>query len=150
MALIKESDIGIVLSKFNGFHQSPSFAADKFDDCVVHYLDLKIIGWHNIGLLTQFGNAWHTWNMCTLPVTHPRISKQLGLKPCIIETYVVTRNYQMIKWRNFVMYVMHSQTVLVSQYCVTWNPIQLCLQVTIALKRMIFLRSFSIYPTLEK
>ena len=43
MALIKESDIGIVLSKFNGFLQSLSFTADKFDDGVVHYLDLKII-----------------------------------------------------------------------------------------------------------
>ena len=40
LALIKQSDIDNVLSKINGFHPSLNF--DKFDDGVVHYLDLKI------------------------------------------------------------------------------------------------------------
>ena len=43
LALIKESDIDDVLSKLNGFHPSLNFTVDKFDDGVVHYLDLKII-----------------------------------------------------------------------------------------------------------
>ena len=37
LALIKESDID------NSFHPSLNFTVDKFDDGVVHYLDLKII-----------------------------------------------------------------------------------------------------------
>ena len=42
LALIKQSDIDNVLSKLNGFHPSLNFTVDKFDDGVVHYLDLKI------------------------------------------------------------------------------------------------------------
>ena len=39
---------------------------------------------------------------CTFPVTHPGISKQLGLKPRIIDLqkYVVIRNYYRIKSRK--------------------------------------------------
>ena len=43
LALIKELDIDAVLSKLNGFHPSLNFTVDKFDDGIVHYLDLKII-----------------------------------------------------------------------------------------------------------
>ena len=42
LALIKESDINIVLNKLNSFHPSLKFTVDKFDDGVVHYLDIKI------------------------------------------------------------------------------------------------------------
>ena len=41
--MIKESDIDNILSKLNGFHSSLKFTVDKFNDGVVHYLDLKII-----------------------------------------------------------------------------------------------------------
>ena len=41
-ALIQESYIYNVLSKLNGFCPSLNFTVDKFDDGVVHYLDLKI------------------------------------------------------------------------------------------------------------
>ena len=43
LALFKESDPDNVLSKLNGFHPSLNFTVDKFDDGVVHYLDLKVI-----------------------------------------------------------------------------------------------------------
>ena len=42
LALIKESDINIVLKKLNSFHLSLKFTGDKFDDGIVHYLDIKI------------------------------------------------------------------------------------------------------------
>ena len=81
--MIKESDTDNVLSKLNGFHPSLHFTVHKFDDGVVHYLDLKIIN-NETDIFT-----------CTFPVTHPGISKQLGLKPCIIEQqkYLLIRNY---------------------------------------------------------
>ena len=44
LALIKESDINIVLKKLNSFHPSLKFTVDKFDDDIVHYLDIKIVG----------------------------------------------------------------------------------------------------------
>ena len=43
LALIKESDINIVLKKLNSFHPSLKFTVDKFDDDIVHYLDIKIV-----------------------------------------------------------------------------------------------------------
>ena len=43
LALIKESDINIVLKKLNSFHPSLKFTVDKFDDGIVHYLDIKIV-----------------------------------------------------------------------------------------------------------
>ena len=43
LTLIKESDIDNVLSKLNDFHPSPNFTVEKFDDGVVHYLDVKIM-----------------------------------------------------------------------------------------------------------
>ena len=43
LALIKESDINTVLHKLNSFHPNLKFAVDKFDDGIVHYLDIKII-----------------------------------------------------------------------------------------------------------
>ena len=43
LALIKESDIDDVIGKLNSFHPSLNVTVDKFDDGVVHYLDLKII-----------------------------------------------------------------------------------------------------------
>ena len=43
LALIKESDINIVLKKLNSFHPRLKFAVDKFDDSIVHYLDIKIV-----------------------------------------------------------------------------------------------------------
>ena len=41
--MIKESDIDNVFSKLNGFCPSLNFTANKFDDGVVHYWDLKTI-----------------------------------------------------------------------------------------------------------
>ena len=43
LALIKESDINIVLKKLNSFHPSLKFTVDTFDDGIVHYLDIKIV-----------------------------------------------------------------------------------------------------------
>ena len=43
LALIKESDINIVLKKLNSFHPSLKFTVDKFDDGIVHYLDIKTV-----------------------------------------------------------------------------------------------------------
>ena len=43
LALIKESDINIVLKKLNSFPPSLKFTVDKFDDGIVHYLDIKIV-----------------------------------------------------------------------------------------------------------
>ena len=43
LALVKESDINIVLKKLNSFHPSLKFTVDKFDDGIVHYLDIKIV-----------------------------------------------------------------------------------------------------------
>ena len=43
LEFIKESDIDNVLSKYNSFHPSLSFSVDRFNDGVVHYLDLKVI-----------------------------------------------------------------------------------------------------------
>ena len=57
----------------------------------------------------------------------------------------------MVKWRNL-CHLCHrkdSQTMFVSHYFVNLIQIQLYLQVTIALKRIISLRSFSVFPTLE-
>ena len=42
-SLKSKSDIDNALSKLKGFNLSLNFAVDKFDDAVVHYLDLKII-----------------------------------------------------------------------------------------------------------
>ena len=42
-ALIKESDINIVLKKLNSFHPRLKFTVDKFDDGIVHYLDIKLV-----------------------------------------------------------------------------------------------------------
>ena len=43
LALIKESDINIVLKKLNSFHPSLKFTVDKFHDGIVQYLDIKIV-----------------------------------------------------------------------------------------------------------
>ena len=43
LALLKESDINIVLKKLNSFHPSLKFTIDTFDDGIVHYLDIKIV-----------------------------------------------------------------------------------------------------------
>ena len=95
LALIKESDIDNVLSKPNRFHPSLNFTADKFDDGVLHYLDLKIIDNES----DIYYKDVYLVNTCAFPVTHPGIPKQLGLKLCIIELrkYVVIRNYWIIK-----------------------------------------------------
>ena len=84
-------------------------------------------------------------NTCTFSVTHPGISKQLGLKPCTIELqkHVLIRNY-------YIIYGMNYQTMLVSHHYVAGNEIKPYLQVIIELKRMTFLRTFSVFPTLEK
>ena len=42
-ALIKESDINIVLKKLNSFHPRLTFTVDKFDDGIVHYLNIKLV-----------------------------------------------------------------------------------------------------------
>ena len=42
LALVKELDIDVVLKKPNSFHPSLMFTVDKFDDDIVHYLDIKI------------------------------------------------------------------------------------------------------------
>ena len=42
LALIKESNIN-VLKKLNSFHPSLTFTVDKFDDDIIHYLDIKIV-----------------------------------------------------------------------------------------------------------
>ena len=42
LALV-ESDINIVLKKLNSFHPSSKFTVDKFDDGIVHCLDIKIV-----------------------------------------------------------------------------------------------------------
>ena len=42
LALVKELDIDVVLKKPNSFHPSLTFTVDKFDDDIVHYLDIKI------------------------------------------------------------------------------------------------------------
>ena len=98
MALIKESDIDNVLSKLNGFQPSLNFTVDKFDDGVLHYLDLKIVDSETdiIKIKIKIIIKIHILvNTCTFPVTHPGISKQLRLNPCIIELqkYVVIRYY---------------------------------------------------------
>ena len=71
LALIKESDIDNVLNKLNGFHSSLNFTVDKFDDGVVHYLDLKLL----IMKLIFIIKIHILVNTCTFPVTHPGISK---------------------------------------------------------------------------
>ena len=71
LALIKESDIDSVLNKLNGFHSSLNFTVDKFDDGVVHYLDLKLL----IMKLIFIIKIHILVNTCTFPVTHPGISK---------------------------------------------------------------------------
>ena len=95
LALIKESDIGNVLNKLNGFHPSLNFKVNTFDDGVVYYLDLKLL----IMKLIFIIKTDILVNTRTFPVTHPGILKQLGLEPCITELqkYVVIRNYWMIK-----------------------------------------------------
>ena len=98
MALIKESDIDNVLSKLNGFQPSLNFTVDKFDDGVLHYLDLKIVDSETdiIKIKIKIIIKIHILvNTCTFPVTHPGISKHLRLNPCIIELqkYVVIRYY---------------------------------------------------------
>ena len=88
LALIKESDIDNILSKLNSFHPSLNFTVDKFDDGVLHYLELKIIDnetdiYYTDTHTDQYMHfsSYTTWNIKT--------------KPCIIELqkYVVIRNY---------------------------------------------------------
>ena len=43
LALIKAWDINIILKKLNSFHPSLKFTVDRFDDGIVHYLDVKIV-----------------------------------------------------------------------------------------------------------
>ena len=43
LGLIKESDIATVLLKLNIFHPSLKFTVDKFEDGIVHYLDIKTV-----------------------------------------------------------------------------------------------------------
>ena len=43
LALIKESDINVVLKKVNNFHPNLNFTVDKFNDGIVHYLVIKIV-----------------------------------------------------------------------------------------------------------
>ena len=40
---MKESDIYIVLKKLNSFHPSLKITVDKFNDGIVHYLDIEIV-----------------------------------------------------------------------------------------------------------
>ena len=44
-ASIKESDIGTILDKLNGFHSSLRFTVDKVGNRVVHYLDFKVFNY---------------------------------------------------------------------------------------------------------
>ena len=43
LALIKESDVNIVLNKLNSFHPSLKFIVEKCDDGIVHYSDIQIV-----------------------------------------------------------------------------------------------------------
>ena len=43
LALIKESDINIVLKKLLSFDPSLKFTVGKFDDGIVPYLDIKVV-----------------------------------------------------------------------------------------------------------
>ena len=43
LVLIKESGINTVLHKLNSFHPNLKFTVNKFDDGIVHYLDIRII-----------------------------------------------------------------------------------------------------------
>ena len=43
LALIKESNINIRVKKLNSFYPSLKFTVDKFDDGILHYLDIKIV-----------------------------------------------------------------------------------------------------------
>ena len=91
LALIKESDIDNVLSKLSGFDLSLNFTVDKFNDGVVHYLDLKIID----NETDVYYKDTHTDQYMHFSSYTPWNIKQLGLKPCIIELqkYIVIRNY---------------------------------------------------------
>ena len=71
MTLIKESDIDNVLSKLIGFRPSLNFTADKFDDGVVHYWDLKTIDNKTDIYYNDTHIGQHTGNF---PVTNPEIS----------------------------------------------------------------------------
>ena len=43
LVLIKESANNIVQNKLSSFHPSLKFTVEKFDDVIVHYLDIKIV-----------------------------------------------------------------------------------------------------------
>ena len=116
--MIKESDIDNVFSKLNGFCPSLNFTANKFDDGVVHYWDLKTID-----------------NKTDIYYNDTHIGQYMhfsSYKPWNIYDRVVIRNYV-------------SKPLLrcsKSNSTIPWS--------TIALKIMIFLRSFSVFPKLEK
>ena len=91
LALIKQSDIDHVLSKLNGFHPSPNFTVDKFDDVVMHYLDLKIID----NETDIYYKDAHTGQYMHLSSYTPWNIKTAGIIE--LRKYVVIRNYWMIK-----------------------------------------------------
>ena len=70
--LIKELNINKVLSKLNSFHPSLNFTVGKFDDGVVHYLDLKTVDnetdiYHKNTHTSQYMlfSSYTTWNIKT-------------------------------------------------------------------------------------
>ena len=96
--MIKELDIDNVLSKLKQFPPSLNFTVYKFDNGVAH---LKTID-NETDIYYKDTRIHILVNTCTFPVTHLGISKQLGLKPCIIKLrkYVVIINHLIIKLRK--------------------------------------------------
>ena len=44
LVLAKVEDIGNIMKQFNSFEKSIQFTIDKFEDSIVHFLDIKING----------------------------------------------------------------------------------------------------------
>ena len=138
--------IRCVERKLNGFHQSLNFIVDRFDDGVVHYLDLEIID----NETDIYYKDIHTGQYIHFSSYTPRNIKTAWIKALYNRATKICSNKKLLddqikkilsfmSWNGFPNYV--SKPLL--RHLKSNSAIYL--QVTIALKRMIFLNNFLSY-----
>ena len=92
-ALIKESDINTVLDKVNSSDSSLKFTIDKFDDGVVHYLDIKIKD-SDINTVLDTLNSFHPCLKFTIDKFDNGFVHYLNIK--IIKPQLITKKLRSI------------------------------------------------------
>ena len=112
LALIKQSDVNTVLKKLNSFHPSLKFTVDKFDDGIVHYLQIKIVDNEThiyfkdicTGQYTHF-SSYASWRIKTAPV---KASFQWAVKICSTEELLnqqIKKISLYMSWNGFPNYI---------------------------------------------